>query len=177
MPSEGRTNNEGRIPCIGCGGLVPEVEGPSHRYMLASPGCWAAYGSLLGGALAGVELPDPFGSMTVDAYAVQHPGEPNPQAIQSVWVHLVALHLVLEEGWPSSQLVRIRRLGAATSSGLRWLPPPASMGPVTAIDVAESPPAEAAKRVQAWVEAAWAAWHEHHGAVRTRAAELVRHLG
>jgi hypothetical protein len=32
-----------RVPCVGCGGLVPDVEGPSHRYMLASPGCWAAY--------------------------------------------------------------------------------------------------------------------------------------
>ena len=145
--------------------------------MLASPGCWEAYGGLLGGAFAGVELPDPHGSLTVDAYAVQHPGVPNPQATQSVWVHLVTLQLALEEGWPASQFVRIRRFGADSSAGLTWLEPPASMGPVTAIDVSESAPDAVAETVRAWVDGAWAAWGEQHGAVRARAAELVRRLG
>ena len=167
---------EHRIPCIGCGGLVPDIDGPSHRYMLASPGCWAAYGGLLGGALAGVEIPEPFGSLTVDAYAVQHPGVPNPQATQSVWVHLVALHLALDERWPSSQLVRIRRFGADRSADLRWLTPPTSMGPVTAIDIAESAPGKAADGVRAWVQGAWAAWNDQHALVRHRAVNLVRLL-
>ncbi len=32
--------------CVGCGALVPDLEGPAHRYIGASPGCWAAYGRL-----------------------------------------------------------------------------------------------------------------------------------
>jgi Family of unknown function (DUF5946) len=168
---------EPRIACIGCGGLVPDFDGPSHRYMLASPGCWAAYGRLLGGALAGIELPSPHGSLTVDAYAVQHPGVPNPQATQSVWVHLVTLQLALEADWPPSQFVRIRRFGADSSTGLTWLEPPLSMGPVTAIDVAEASPETVAGTVRTWVKDAWTSWHDHHDAVRARATRLVQRLG
>lgn len=38
--------------------------------------------------------------LTVDAYAAQHPGQPSPQSIQSVAVHLVSLWHILEEGLP-----------------------------------------------------------------------------
>ena len=51
--------DEPSVTCIGCGGLVPDIDGPSHRYMLASPGCWAAYTGLLGSSLAGMDLPEP----------------------------------------------------------------------------------------------------------------------
>ena len=36
------------INCIGCGGLVPDTTGPTHEYMESSPGCWQAYGDVLG---------------------------------------------------------------------------------------------------------------------------------
>ena len=36
---------------------------------------------------------------------------PGPQSTQSVWVHLIALQLVLEGGWATSQLIRIRKAG------------------------------------------------------------------
>ena len=166
-----------RVACIGCGGLVPDIEGPSHRYMLGSPGCWEAYTSLLGGALAGVVLPSPRGSLTVDAYAVQHPGVPNPQATQSVWVHLIALCLTLEGGWPPDQLVRVRRFGADSATGWAWLQPPTSMGPVTAIDVTAASPPDVADAVRAWVDGAWAAWTDHHATVRRTADILVARFG
>jgi hypothetical protein len=38
--------------------------------------------------------------LTVDTYAVQHPGRPTPQTIQSVTVHLISLSCVLERGSP-----------------------------------------------------------------------------
>jgi hypothetical protein len=166
----------GRVPCIGCGGLVPDVEGPSHRYMLASPGCWAAYTQTLSGGNGGSWV-QPHGALTVDAYAVQHPGVPNPQATQSVWVHLITLHLALEGGWPVEQLVRIRRFGADSSAGWPWLEPPASMAPVTAIDVVEAGRHESRELVRGWVEGAWAAWAEHHSEVCDEAARLVAKLG
>jgi Family of unknown function (DUF5946) len=36
------------VPCLGCGALVPDSDGPgpTHAYMLASPGCWALYGEV-----------------------------------------------------------------------------------------------------------------------------------
>lgn len=33
--------------CPGYEVLVPEIDGPTHRYIEASAGCWAAYGKLL----------------------------------------------------------------------------------------------------------------------------------
>jgi hypothetical protein len=162
------------VRCIGCGAIVSDVEGPTHRYMLAAPGCWAAYTTLL--ATAGLPLPAPHGALTVDAYAVQHPGEPNPQAVQSVWVHLITLHLALERDWPIDRLVAIRRLGADASDGWGWLGPPASMGTVTAIDVARADPTARRDLVRAWVDGAWRAWSDRHDTVRDRAADLLRRL-
>ena len=48
-------------------------DGPTHPYYGCSPACWARYGEVLAR-----EFQDPayFGlhQLTVDAYAVQHPG-------------------------------------------------------------------------------------------------------
>jgi hypothetical protein len=160
-----------RIPCLGCGGMVPDIDGPAHRYMLASPGCWETFTELL--ASGGAAAPGVHGTLVVDAYAVQHPGEPGPQATQSVWVHLVTLHLALERGWPASRLVRIRQLAADRSAGWPWLAPPASMGAVTAIDLRDASPGEAPDLVRRWVEGAWHAWEHHHDAARETAGGLV----
>jgi hypothetical protein len=35
-------------PCVGCGAVVPDADGPAHRYFGASPGCWRLYGEVLG---------------------------------------------------------------------------------------------------------------------------------
>ncbi len=171
---------EDRIACLGCGGLVPDIDGPSHRYMLAAPGCWAAYTGMLGGGRrvptdgrdAGIHP-----GLTIDAYAVQHPGEANPQAIQSVWVHLITLHLALEQGWPAASLVAIRRAGADLTVDRPRLPPPASMGPITAIDISEAADADVVKLVRRWVDGAWQAWHDHHDDVRRAATEVVDRIG
>src|SRR5215813_7857026 len=42
----GQVSNEMRatVRCFGCGVAVPDIEGPTHRYMLSAPGCWARYG-------------------------------------------------------------------------------------------------------------------------------------
>jgi hypothetical protein len=165
------------IPCVGCGGLVPAIEGASHRYMLGSPGCWAAYAEALAGSLRPGAVATPFDALAVDAYAVQHPGHRERVAIQSVWVHLIALHLVLERDWPPAQLVRLRRLGADAAVDWPWLEPPPSMGAVTAIDVVRSGPDRMNDTVRAWVEGAWMAWSGHHASIREQASALVARLG
>lgn len=44
-----------------------------------------------------------------DAYAVQHPGDDSPPAVQSVAVHLLTLHGVLREGQPVTSTLWLRR--------------------------------------------------------------------
>ncbi len=165
-----------RVACVGCGGFVPDIEGPIHRYMTASPGCWQAYTELMAGSMPA----SPLAGLAVDAYAVTHPGVRGPQSTPSVWIHLTTLCFVLERGWPVDRAVRLRTVAADAFDGWPWLEPPTSMGSVTAIDVAAatvdgSEPGTAAV-VQAWIEGAWQAWTRHHPAVRARADELTRLL-
>ena len=87
--------------CVGCGAMVPDLEGPTHRYIGASPGCWAAYGRLSEKEASDFRFMR-YHQLTVDAYCVQHPGEPSPQSIRSVAVHLVGLHLQLERETPTA---------------------------------------------------------------------------
>ena len=165
------------IACVGCRGLVPDIDGPIHRYMNAAPGCWRAYTELLAGGLP----PSPAAGLTVDAYAVTHPGMPGPQSTPSVWIHLLTLCFVLERRWPVDQAIRLRRLGADSFRAWPWLTPPESMGEVTAIDVgaalAAGDGATAVSLTRRWVDGAWASWSTNQPVVRLRADELARRLG
>jgi hypothetical protein len=154
------------VPCIGCGGLVPAMDGPTHRYMESSPGCWSVYGEVLAR-----EYSDPAHAVahrqTVDAFAVQHPGQPSPQSIQSVGVHLIRLCLILENGFSDAAAGDAMEVLASRTAMLRWLTPAHSMGDVTAVDVWKtSGPQEHTKAVRHWARAAWQAWALHHEQVR-----------
>ena len=120
--------------CGGCGAALPAVEGPVHRYMTSSPACWAAYGAVLAREY-GDRRYARLHRMSVDAYAVQHPGTESPQAIQSVAVHLSRLCLVLEEGFSMEQ-ANDAMLAIQTVEGkFRWLEPPANRGEITVAEV------------------------------------------
>lgn len=141
--------------------LEPVSTGP-HAYMGGSPSCWALYGRLLER-----EYSDPAymasHRTTVDAYAAQHPGRPEPRAIQSVNIHLVALHLTLERGAQADFVRRVLSYLAKRKGELQWLTPPASLGPLTVADALEAAdPAEHAKRIEAWGRSVWTAWAPHH---------------
>jgi hypothetical protein len=167
--------DDAQIHCDGCGALVPDVTWPVHRYIGASPGCWAIYAEVFGGGLLG-PLPGPYGALIVDAYAAQHPGVPGPQSTQSVWVHLIALQLVLEGGQPTTQLIRIRKAVGELFPDLPWLEPPGFLGEVTFPDLdaaSDGPLDELAAR---WVEGVWVAWAVHHDAVRSKAGDLAAAL-
>ena len=126
--------------CIGCGGDVPDVDGPIHAYMEASPGCWQLFGEL------GVRhVPGAPASVVhqVDAYAVQHPGgaERDRRQRQSVAVHLVALCLFHETDLPPEEAIPVRRRALEVvlpRFGLAdwpYLTPPASLPSVTVADL------------------------------------------
>lgn len=132
--------------------------------MESSPACWALYGEVL----AREYQDQAFFSVhkfTVDAYAVQHPGRPSPQTIQSVAVHLIRLCLMLEKGLANERANDA--IKAAAEREYTWLTPPASMGPITVADVHKAGDLDAHKRlVREWAESAWKAWSAHHGQIK-----------
>lgn len=159
-------NGDGRIPCAGCGALVSSADGPTHRYIGASPGCWAVYGEVLAREYSDYRY-GKLHQLTVDTYAVQHPGTPSPQSIQSVTLHLVGLYLVFERGYASHQVTQAIQQLTAHKKDFSWLEPPLSMGSVTVLDLhAAESPADHAAQVRQWGESVWNAWAIHHGAAR-----------
>lgn len=89
------------VQCLGGRGVVPDVVGPSHEYMRASPGCWQIYNELIADSLT--EAGTPLERWHhVDCFAVQHPGgaQQDRRQRQSVAVHLVALCMLHEFGQP-----------------------------------------------------------------------------
>lgn len=173
---------EAMIACTGCGGLVPDTGGPTHPYMRSSPGCWQLYGEL--GARWQQHPEDTRGEARhhVDAYAVQHPGgaEHDRRQRQSVAVHLIALCRLLEGGVGGRRASRERGrtsevvLGRLSMLDWPYLTAPHNLGAVTVADVHAAPTPQQHDRAGAWPESAWAAWAEHHEAVRTWAAAMQR---
>jgi hypothetical protein len=83
------------------------------------------------------------------------------------------MQLVLERGWPADRLIEIRRTVADANDGWPWLTPPATMGGLGAIDVAAAATDDVAAVVRTWVEAAYAAWVDHHGEIRELTARVL----
>ncbi len=161
------------ITCPGCGATVPLAEEtPGHVYVGSAPGCWLLYSEVLAREYGDLRY-TPAHQLTVDAYAVQHPGLPERRSAQSVAVHLVGLCLTLERGRGPLELPRLRQRLAAPRRVFPWLEPPASVGELTVSDIhaAESPQAHRAL-VERWARSAWEAWSPHHLRVRTWADEV-----
>jgi hypothetical protein len=154
-------------PCIGCGAVLPDIEGPTHRYLGSSPACWAAYSEVLAREFADPALFQRVHRLTVDTYAVQHPGSPSPQSIQSVAVHLMSLRTLIEGASSSQWATKVIREAVREKGGFAWLEPPKSMGPLTLVDVWRAKgAAEHERTVREWANAAWTAWAAHHETVR-----------
>ena len=153
------------LKCMGCGGAFADIQGPTHRYIESSPGCWAAYGEVLAREYSD-QAYFQVHRLTVDAYAVQNPGWPSPQSIQSVAVHLIRLYLVLETGL-GLQRANDAIKAAAEFRTYTWLTPPSSLGNITVADVRKAKDVEEYRqRVHAWAESAWGAWSPHHATIR-----------
>ncbi len=151
--------------CPGCGLVSPAHDGPTHPYVLSSPACWATYGTVLAR-----EYEDPeYGrrhQVTVDAYAVQHPGVAERRSIQSVAVHLITLCLVLEDGADPQAGPRLHKRLAGKPS-FKWLEPPRPNGTLTIADVAQAgSPKKHIEMVEAWSRNVWEAWRSYHSTIR-----------
>lgn len=146
--------------------MVPVEDGPTHRYLESAPACWRLYGEILAR-----EYESPIywqvHHLTVDAYAIQHPGRQSAQTIQSAAIHLVRLCLQLEQGMEEDGVLRATRALAQRKGDLVWLVPPESRGGLSVLDVHEALDAsEHASSVRSWAKEAWSAWSQHHDQVR-----------
>ncbi|MBS0396577.1 MAG: hypothetical protein JSR54_18300 [Proteobacteria bacterium] len=163
-----------RQRCVGCGAEFAPGDGPVHRYLESAPGCWARYGELLAREYADRAV-YPVHRLSVDAYAVQHPGRESPQTIQSAAVHLIRLSLLLEQGLAPERANAVMVEASGRRTTYRWLEPPPVRGTVTVADLdPAAPAAEYVRAVRRWAEDVWAAWQVHHDTVRRWRDERVR---
>ena len=151
--------------CPGCGLELPRGDGRGHPYIGASPSCWQRYGELLAR-----EYQDPayfsVHQLTVDAYAVQHPGRPERRAIQSVGLHLMTLGVTVEWGAdPSHGPALHRRMVGRVE--FAWLEPPSFDGRLTVLHPLAAKSATGHREaVSDWARDVWDAWSVHHPTVR-----------
>ena len=157
--------------CVGCGLVLPYIDGPTHPYMQSSAACWSTYGQVLAQEYSN----SGFASVhryTVDTYAVQHPGRPSHKSSQSVGVHLIALCLLIER--KRSVKYATSALGqAADELSFFWLEPPVTEYEMTIADVL--PSESATHHIQAvrdWATSTWRRWEQHHEQVRLWADKL-----
>lgn len=164
-----------REKCPDCGVELPRGATTRHPYLGASPSCWEVYNLVLAREYSSPALMRSIHRLTVDAYAAQHPGKPERRAIQSVWAHLVSLHLTLDRELAHDFARRIISALTEQSATLEWLTPPGKLGDLTIVEVAAAP-AEVAHEelVRRWASDVWHAWEPHHGAVKAAASKLVR---
>ncbi len=152
--------------CMWCKGVWPEMEGPTHRYMQSTPGCWAAYGRVLAREYEDQRYFEVH-RLTVDAYAVQHPGIPGRQSIQSVAFHLVRLGLFQENGLTPDRANQVMLAVAKLKAQYRWLEPPASLGPLSVAAVEKAKGVEQHMAlVRGWAAQMWEVWSPHHHTIR-----------
>ena len=154
------------ITCPSCGIAGGLAEGETHHYMTSSPLCWKIYGDVLG-----KEYQDPafmaHHRFTVDAYALQHPGTKNAQSIQSVNIHLLALHLIFAKDMAiPSVLSFMQSISQKTKSktlAFEWLSPPQTLGDLTVADVIKADTADAHGHiVRRWARDVYDAWQDYH---------------
>ncbi|MGN6565726.1 MAG: DUF5946 family protein [Thermomicrobiales bacterium] len=158
-------------PCIGCGGLVPDSDGPVHKYVVTSPGCWQLFGEVTAREYGDFKYPAVH-RLTVDAYMAQHPGSAahDRRQRQSVAVHLCGLYLAIERQVPFQQITAV--LGRLTARP-DWplFPAPPSPHWLTVVDIAGAVELDDhTARVERWARSVWDAWAPHHETVRQLAA-------
>lgn len=134
--------------------------------MLSSPACWAAFCAVLEREYSN---PDLMGihRLTVDAWAVQHPGDGSRRAIQSVGLHLARLLIQLESGYSGEKANSAMLRFAGRKAELPELPARLSYR-MTVADVVESVEPDAHRSaVVEWANATWADWADQHDFIRT----------
>jgi len=161
------------ITCPGCGAFVESGDGPVHAYIGAPAGCWKVFGMVLEREYGEYQYPEDIHRLTVDTYAVQHPGQPGAKAQKSVNLHLLSLYLWFEKKLPHAQIVHVLE-AAGGETEFPWLTPPRPNGKRTVLDVLKARSLEEhSVAVEAWAADVWQAWAAHHGHVAALAERFI----
>ncbi|MDX2270884.1 MAG: DUF5946 family protein [Cyanobacteriota bacterium] len=156
-----------RIQCYGCGAWVKDIPGEPHKYIGACAGCWEIYGEILAKEYGKYGYPETVHRLTVDTYAVQHPGKPSRQSIQSVNTHLISLYLMVEKGLEGAEATHAIGRLLEYASQFVWLDPPAPNGRMTVLDIVKARDfPEHQKLVDQWARNVWNAWSAYHHVVQ-----------
>jgi len=165
------------IICPGCGLATAPFDGPVHHYMTSSPYCWNLFGKILAR-----EYQDPsymvHHRLSVDAFALQHPGTKNPQAAQSVNIHLLSLHLIFSKEMAIPKVMTFMQAYSNVRKGdagcFGWLTPPKIRGNLRVNDIltAESSKAHG-MIVRNWAQEVYEAWQAHHAVAEQNFLDLV----
>jgi Family of unknown function (DUF5946) len=152
--------------CPGCGLELPELDAPTPANVGASAACWALYGRLL--VYEYSQAPSArHHRLTVDTYAVQHPGRPEHGSNRSQALHLIGLCLLLEQRASARQTTKLLAQVLEHRPSFRWLEPPVPNGTITVSDVvAPRNPDDHARRIEQWASRVWSSWAPHHASVR-----------
>lgn len=171
--------------CPGCAATFAPYSGATHPYIGASAACWHLHSAVLSGyppdeevlrdsspltvAADAYRAPPGPASLLLDAYAAQHHGEPSPKAIQSVAVHLLALHGVMSRQVDPSAALWVRQQAVRRKGVYHWLtPPPAEQALSLRHCFPSAGGVQVASRIEAYVGSVHAAWTAAHGAQLAR---------
>lgn len=147
--------------CPGCGCTLDQIDGPTHAYMYSTPACWKIFNNLLAAEYESAALMEVH-HLSVDAYAVQHPGNGSRQAIQSVGLHLARLAMQYENPHPLEKTKKAMQHFANRKETLIELDPPKSFT-MTIADVAPfTGKTLHADKVKLWARSTWNDWQAHH---------------
>jgi hypothetical protein len=110
----------------------------------------------------------PAHRLVVDAYMAQHPGDGTDRRDrQSVFVHLVGLYAVLEQGIPAERVSDVFRRVLRNVNDFPILRRSSGPGPVTVNHlVGARNLADYQQRAEQWAGAVWQSWSAHHDIVR-----------
>ena len=148
--------------CMACGLRTSKVDGPVHKYLISSPGCWAKYGEVLAREYENSEYMAVH-ALTVDAYALQHPGIENLRTINSANIHLASMYCHFKLGKSIGELSQVKQKLTKHKDQFVWMDPPENVSEITVADILESESAsEHRKSVLKWSEYIYEQWEAHH---------------
>ena len=167
-------SNVVKAECYGCGALVDDIEGLPHKYIGATQGCWDLYGKVLVKEYGEYNYPKHTHRLTVDTYAIQHPGQPGKQSIQSVNIHLISLYYVLIKNMNGASATKMIGKILENMPTLKWLEPPTPNGRITVVDVLKATNQEEHERVVLkWAENVFDCWFSKHKQVIEKIANDI----
>lgn len=160
-----------RERCPGCGGEFIPRAGAVHQYMTSSPACWAAFGEVLSTEYSNPKLL-PVHRLSVEAFAVQHPGDGSRQAVHSVGLHLARLYMQLETKLTPAQANEFMLRAGRRKAELPALDPPDTFKLTVAQVAPLSGTSAHEETVRKWAMSAWNDWGHVHDFVRRWAASV-----